>query len=167
MDVDHKVEITDKEKDLLRKKLQEMVELEKQEEILKNKKKEIEQNLNQFRPELSDTLVSEGRSRVKSKQHKLLVSRVPKSQHRRPTLETTYQAIQNVLGKDQMENVKKAVKENREKMKKQCQEGTLKVIPTKALRKVRKDKKPDDEKANSRKRKAESKKLKYTKKQNK
>ena len=169
----HDVKISDKERELLRKKLEDMVELEKREEILKTKKKEIEQNLNIFRPELDSTLETFGKRRVTYS--KTLVSRVPKSQHRKPTLEITYQAIQNVLGKSAMENVKKAIKEQREQMKNQCEmEKTLKVIRTKDLRKPRKDKNPERQvyktrKSNNNNNKQEegSKKLKYMKRQSK
>jgi len=137
---DHKSQISDKEKELLRKKLQEMVKLEEEENDLRKRKKEVKQMLNLYRPELDTTLQEVGRTRVKF--NKTLISRVPKSQYRKPTLELTYQAIENILGKNAMENIKTAVKENRY-IQGNEKEDTIKVIKTKQLRKIRKDKKPE------------------------
>lgn len=158
-----KPEISAKEKELLRTKLENLMELEMEEKDLRKKKKEIENNLNEMRPELDTTLQSVGRTRVKF--NKTLVSRVPKSQHRKPTLQLTYQAIENVLGKTAMEKVKEAVKEKRQSLMSEVKgDQTLKIIPLKERRKTRKDKKPEKEKKKEEK-KGGAKKLKFMKKQ--
>lgn len=155
-------EVTEKEKDLLKSKLKELFELENQENLLKQKKKELETVLNDFRPELSDTLQTVGRSRVRYKS--TLVSKVPRHSHRTPSLDLTYTAIGNVLGQDAMNFVKQVVKEKRKRTRNSCisdGNGSVKQIPLKEHRKPRKDKKHKslDKPSPSR----EEKKLKYMK----
>lgn len=142
--------VTEQDKHALRDKLTKLALLEAKEHELREKKKKVESDLKQFRPEMGDTLETVGRKRVRH--GKTLVSRVPRAQHRKPTLEMTYKAIENILGKEAVEHVAKIVKEEREQIKKRCaKEGTLKIIPTKSLRKTRSDKKPESEKTSKRK----------------
>jgi hypothetical protein len=71
----------------------------------------------------------------------MIVSRVPKSQHRKPPLFLTYQAVKNVLGEDAERRVKDDVKRDRlARADAAAVPGTLKIIPTNKLRKARKDK---------------------------
>src|SRR5689334_272432 len=100
--------VSEKEKQLLRTTLKDMVDLENRKEQVQQRKQGVERELRSYRAELSDTLDAVGRSRVRYKG--LLISRVPKSQHRTPTLALTYEAIENVLGKEATEKVKAEVK---------------------------------------------------------
>lgn len=132
------MEITEREKKTISDKLKELEELEKRDQLLKQKKKQIEKELNRYRPELDGTLEEVGKKRVNF--HSTLVSRTPKAQHRKPSLTMTYQAIQMVLGEKAVEMVKKEVRERREYLKKKhMDQNNIKVIPIRHLRKKRKD----------------------------
>jgi len=156
-------EITEKEKELLRSKLQEIISLESKDNILKETRKELESSLEIYKPELDTTLQAVNTNRVKY--NKVLVSRIRKCQHRKPSLTITYQAVNNILGKEAEKTIKEniAAKRKREKQKILTENGkeTLKILPTKELRKVRKDKGT----RNGRKSETKPKKLKYMKRE--
>jgi hypothetical protein len=135
--------ITEKEKNLIINKLKELVELEQLENDLKNEKKKFTQNIKDVRPEVGETLESANRTRAKVNATKMQVSRVARSNHRKPTLENAYLAVNTVLGAEAVEKIKEYVKQDRLKRKEQCQvQDTISIIPVKGLRKPRKDKKP-------------------------
>lgn len=130
----------------LRKKLELIVQLEAQRRKLQEQKKEHLAKLHSYRPILGQTLetLEEACNLKRIVHEKVLIARVPKAQHRRPTLSTVYLAITNVLGKAASDAVKQRIKESRKSKRTSTtkRQITLSLIPVKTLRKVRRDKKP-------------------------
>jgi regulator of replication initiation timing len=88
-----KKEPTEREKKMLREKLETIAELQKKRNELLEKKQQIKKETQPLKRKLHDEMI-EGPKRLQYEQ--CLVERVSKKQQRRPTLTMTYEAIKRV-----------------------------------------------------------------------
>lgn len=101
----------------LQNQLKRIKEIEQEQELLRKRKRTLNETLKQTKTEIEKFIDTNNVKRVKSEAIGLVFSVSQGQYNRKPTLEDTYQAIQNILGSTELEKVKKQVDKLRKERK--------------------------------------------------
>lgn len=136
MEQDIKDTITDEERLILKNALKQLSELSEQRKKLNKERDKLLKN-NSPKSALGDILFNNGKERALFE--KTEVSIEPQHQRRNITLETVYQAVENILGKEKAMQVKEHINTKRKERRNQLEFEDIKFIKIGLSRKKRSD----------------------------
>jgi hypothetical protein len=136
--------LPESEKQKMRQLLQKIREQETNLENIENEKKRVRLEKQACKTVAVKPLVDDPEAdEIDTRDVKLCKVRV--ASHRRPSLATTYEAIQKVMGAEGLKEVKEAVREFKAKNKAEAAETTIRLTKIGDERKTRSDKLPETE----------------------